>query len=69
LFFFSLRTLVGLFGGKNEKASFDSISPFVKEQIALGGKTTAYVCRNYVCELPTTDTARMEELLSDKGPP
>lgn len=28
--------------------------PFLKEQVPLEGKTTAYVCQNYVCRFPTT---------------
>jgi uncharacterized protein YyaL (SSP411 family) len=27
------------------------------------GKATAYVCENYTCKLPTTDTAKFAELL------
>ncbi|MCL4401291.1 MAG: thioredoxin domain-containing protein, partial [Acidobacteria bacterium] len=29
----------------------------------IEGRATAYVCRNYACELPTTDPARFAELL------
>ncbi len=37
--------------------------PFIAQQIQQDGKPTAYVCRNYACELPTTDPARLEQLL------
>ena len=37
--------------------------PFTKPQTARGGKGTAYVCRNYVCNLPTSDAAQVRELL------
>ncbi len=39
--------------------------PFLKELVPLEGKTTVYVCTNYVCALPTTSTKRMQELLED----
>jgi len=41
----------------------ESIAPFVENQTALGGKSTAYVCRNYVCRLPTNDLEKFKELL------
>jgi hypothetical protein len=40
------------------------IAPFTKAQTARGGKATAYVCRNYVCNLPTGDAATVRELLA-----
>jgi uncharacterized protein YyaL (SSP411 family) len=30
---------------------------------AVEGKTTAYVCENFTCNLPVTDPAQFEELL------
>ena len=30
----------------------------------LEGRATAYVCRDFVCRLPTTDPARLAELLT-----
>jgi hypothetical protein len=36
---------------------------FLKELTEIEGKTTAYVCRNYHCNLPTTDPDKMLELL------
>lgn len=40
------------------------ISPFVREQVALDGKPTAYVCRNYMCEFPTSDIEKLKRLLA-----
>ncbi len=45
-----------------------SIAPFTKLQTARGGKATAYVCRNYVCNLPTGEAAVVAELLSVAAP-
>ena len=39
------------------------IAPFTKMQTARGGKPTAYVCRNFVCNLPTGDACVVRELL------
>ncbi len=35
------------------------IAPFSRAQTALGGKATAYVCRNFACQVPTNDPAEM----------
>lgn len=45
-------------GKKIEKAA-----PFVKEQLPVNGRTTAYVCRNYACRAPVTDLEGLIELL------
>ncbi len=37
---------------------------FIKAVKALEGKATAYVCENYVCQLPTTDVATMKSQLT-----
>ncbi len=43
-------------------------APFVREQEALGGRATAYVCRNFACAQPTTDSgAMLESLLEPLG--
>jgi uncharacterized protein YyaL (SSP411 family) len=31
----------------------------------VGGKATAYVCRNYACELPVTDRAELARQLEE----
>lgn len=41
-----------------------SIAPFTVDQKGIEGKATAYVCRNYSCQSPTTDREKMLELLS-----
>jgi uncharacterized protein YyaL (SSP411 family) len=40
--------------------------PYTKSQSAVNGKATAYVCRNFACELPTTDINKMLELLNEQ---
>lgn len=39
------------------------ISEFAKSQITIGGMSTAYVCKEKACELPTTDLAAFKEVL------
>ena len=31
------------------------IAPFLEAQRPIDGKVTGYICRNYACDLPTTD--------------
>ncbi|MBI4358002.1 MAG: thioredoxin domain-containing protein [Candidatus Omnitrophica bacterium] len=42
----------------------EALSPFITDQIALGGNPTAYVCENYICALPTTDIVKLNQLLT-----
>ncbi|MCB0301711.1 MAG: thioredoxin domain-containing protein, partial [Calditrichaeota bacterium] len=39
------------------------IAPFTAELSAIENKATAYVCRNFACELPTTDVEKMVSLI------
>lgn len=41
----------------------EALVPFVKGQVAMGGRATAYVCQNYACRLPTTEVHQLKELL------
>lgn len=43
------------------------ISPFAGELVQLEGKATAYICRDHVCQLPTTSPERMTDLLEKNG--
>ncbi|MBC9784625.1 thioredoxin domain-containing protein [Heliobacterium chlorum] len=40
-----------------------SVAPFVREMTASGGEPTFYVCENFACQPPTTDMAKVRELL------
>lgn len=37
--------------------------PLVQDKVALGGRTTAYVCEHFACLAPTDDPEELEELL------
>ena len=41
----------------------EMLAPFLKAQRSIDGLATAYVCRNYICDLPTTDPAKFKTLL------
>jgi len=47
-----------------ESSEIAGIAPYTKDQKPLDGKATAYVCANFSCEMPTSDPAKMMELLS-----
>jgi len=46
------------------RQGIERLAEFTKHQTAIDNKATAYVCLNYNCKLPTTDTAKMLELLN-----
>jgi len=41
------------------------IIPFIKNQAAIDGKATAYVCENYVCNQPVNKIDDLDKILSD----
>lgn len=43
---------------------WSSLIPWVEGRSSQGGQATIYVCRNYQCQLPVTDTAKALELLA-----
>jgi uncharacterized protein YyaL (SSP411 family) len=51
----------------DEMPEISLIAPFTKEQKAVAGQATAYVCVNYVCNKPTNDPAEMASLLTMKA--
>src|SRR5205807_1676982 len=56
------RVVTGLISG--DKAGAAGI-PLLEGREAVGGKATAYVCRNYACELPVTDRAALARQLEE----
>jgi len=50
------------------EAEITRLAPYTATQQAIGGKATAYVCRNFVCDRPTTDLHKMlQNLGADTG--
>jgi hypothetical protein len=58
------RKVVILRSSTEESPEITEIAKFTKSLQAQEGKATAFVCRNYVCNLPTTDVQAMIELLN-----
>ena len=50
-------------GGAGQKWLGERLE-FVKTVGPLDGKPAAYVCRNFVCQLPTSDVVKLRELLA-----
>ena len=41
----------------------EALIPFIKDQKVIGGKSTVYVCSNYVCKLPINDIKKLQSML------
>ena len=41
----------------------DSAVPLVRDRVAIDGRATAYVCRDFACNLPVTDPAALADQL------
>ncbi|OHB81160.1 MAG: hypothetical protein A2Z38_01220 [Planctomycetes bacterium RBG_19FT_COMBO_48_8] len=48
---------------KADSALYNTV-PFIKNQTAIEGKATAYLCENYVCKKPVNNVAEFENLLA-----
>jgi len=42
------------------------VAPYTETQVSVGGKATAYVCRNFACKVPTEEIATMLKSISEK---
>ena len=56
------RVVTGMVSGDGAGAAG---IPLLQGREAVGGKATAYVCRNYACELPVTDRAELARQLEE----
>ena len=48
-----------------ERPEIAELAPFTLAQKSVDGRATAYVCRDYACQLPVTDSEEMLRLLQD----
>jgi uncharacterized protein YyaL (SSP411 family) len=63
-----LPNRVVLFRPADDADAVARIAPYTKDQVALeGGRATAYVCREFACRQPTTDSSTMLRLLSGES--
>jgi len=57
---------VTIFRPSDAKApEIETVAPFVKNHVSVGGKATAYVCLDFSCKAPTTDIKEMLSLLQE----
>jgi len=49
----------------SDPARLSTLAPFTTDLIAIDNKATAYVCRNFSCESPTTDANKLSLLLQN----
>ncbi len=56
-------SVVLLLDSDEARSRFGKFNPAVADMRQANGKTRAYVCRDYACELPTDDVDRFVELL------
>lgn len=47
----------------NEHESINSIVPFIANYTTVNGQSAAYVCENFACSYPVTDTVHLKEML------
>jgi hypothetical protein len=63
-----LPNKVVLFRGEGVEDPIVEIAEFTALQTAVDGKATAYVCQNFVCNLPTHDVREMLRSLGESAP-
>ena len=66
--FLPYRVLILADGGAGQKF-FSARVEFMKSVAPSDGKATAYVCENFVCQLPTSDPAKLRALLAPRKAP
>jgi uncharacterized protein YyaL (SSP411 family) len=44
--------------------SLENVASFTKDMKTIAGETTAYICRNFVCSKPMTDTRKVLKILT-----
>jgi uncharacterized protein YyaL (SSP411 family) len=53
-----------IFRPEGEDPEITNLAAYTKDQVPIEGKTTAYVCQNYECQLPTTEVNEMLKMLN-----
>lgn len=52
--------------GKDQQA-LEKLAPYIKDHAVFRSRTTAYVCRDYVCEAPTDRPQKLRQLLQSRA--
>ena len=56
-------SMVTVFRPDDAPEKIAELAPYVHDQRSLGGRATAYLCRNFACERPTTDLDALRRAL------
>ncbi len=59
-----LPNKVLVFAEESQSKDLATVAPWVEGRVPQGGKPTAYICRNYTCQLPVTDSVKALEHLN-----
>jgi uncharacterized protein YyaL (SSP411 family) len=59
-----LPNVVVVLRTKDDAGAISKLAPYTRFHSSIDGKATAYVCRNFSCNLPTTDITQMLENLN-----
>src|SRR6185369_11835400 len=62
-----LPNKVMVFSEDQKVKDLTSLIPWAEGRQSQGGKPTVYVCKNYQCQLPTTDEKKLLEQMKEKG--
>lgn len=54
-----------LFKSTNEGSDIVRLAPFTSDLSPIGNRATAYLCRNYQCEMPTNDNGELARMLDE----
>jgi len=60
------NAVVLLHDSEEADSALYEVVPFLKDQTAIEGKATAYVCENYACKKPVGSVGELENLLAAK---
>ncbi|HIL81691.1 MAG TPA: thioredoxin domain-containing protein [Myxococcales bacterium] len=60
--------VIAIVADGSERESHAKHVPLLRYKIAQGGRTTAYVCQNQICNLPTTESAIFSAQLKARTP-
>ncbi len=62
------RTLYLHVKSKANAAALTELAPFTKEHKAIDGDVTAYVCKGFACQAPTSSPEKVKQLLEGSAP-
>ncbi len=60
-----LPNAVVLLRPQGDDPAIARIAEFTRAQVLVGGKSTAYVCRDFACKAPTSEIGALEKLLAE----